>query len=117
MAEQTPGFFDLDERLRKLMREHAFALAKSPLLETLLVAPGNPGMAALVRCGEVFKSRLYLKAALRVQRGCAGLLPAPRINGIPHRVTVAPLCNYKIFKRKVPPSLLADAGEPEKLVR
>jgi phosphoribosylamine---glycine ligase len=32
-------------------REHALAiaLAKSPLLETLLVAPGNPGMAALAR--------------------------------------------------------------------
>ena len=32
-------------------REHAIAiaLAKSPLLETLFVAPGNPGMAALAR--------------------------------------------------------------------
>src|SRR5580693_5795601 len=32
-------------------REHAIAiaLAKSPLLETLFVAPGNPGMTALAR--------------------------------------------------------------------
>ena len=32
-------------------REHAvaIALAQSPLLETLFVAPGNPGMAALAR--------------------------------------------------------------------
>jgi phosphoribosylamine---glycine ligase len=36
-------------------REHAIAiaLAKSPLLETLFVAPGNPGMAALARTAQL----------------------------------------------------------------
>jgi len=36
-------------------REHAIAiaLAKSPLLETLFVAPGNPGMAALARAAAL----------------------------------------------------------------
>jgi phosphoribosylamine-glycine ligase len=35
-------------------RAIAIALAKSPLLETLFVALGNPSMAALARPREVF---------------------------------------------------------------